>query len=78
MIFPSGLLENLFECIAEFQGTLTERSAVHCIPSVHEGVECVRKEVQFLLLCSYEMIFFHFDKEYQSLQLRKIQLELLK
>lgn len=55
----------------EFQATLTERNAVHCIPSVHEGVKCVGKEVQFLVLCSYNMIFFSFDMKCQSLQLRK-------
>lgn len=64
---------SLFECIEEFQGTLTERHSVHGIPSVHEGVTCIEKEVQFLFLCSHKMwlFFFNFDKEYQSLQLRK-------
>lgn len=70
--------ESLFQCIAEFQATLTERNAVHYIPSVLEGVKCIGREVQFLFLCSHKMIFFHFDKEYRSLQLRKIKLELLK
>lgn len=37
--------ESLFECTAEFQTILTVRNPVHCIPSVHEGVKSVGKEV---------------------------------
>lgn len=64
--------ESLFECIAEFQGTLTERNAVHCIPSIHEGVKmCREKKFNFYFSVAIKWFFFHFDKEYQSFQLKK-------